>query len=180
MQLQKLLGTCDVNKPSKFNFCWIVFRNIKSCSNSLSRKTRTISPHVVTTIAADVRVKQELQSEYQVMEDRFSESIFTGEYWIFLHATPECTSDGRLIFQGYVCLWILNKKLWRACDVILMVAGDIQQSKLNTLRPRQNGRHISDDTFKPISWMNVFEFRLKFHLSLFLSVLLTIFQHWFW
>ena len=30
------------------------------------------------------------------------------------------------------------------------------------------------------SWMKILEFRLKIHWSLFLRVLLTIFQHWFW
>ena len=30
-----------------------------------------------------------------------------------------------------------------------------------------------------ISWMKMFEFRLKFHWGLFLKVQLTIFQHWF-
>ena len=30
------------------------------------------------------------------------------------------------------------------------------------------------------SWMKILEFRLKFHWSLFLRVLLTIFRHWFW
>ena len=30
------------------------------------------------------------------------------------------------------------------------------------------------------SWMKILEFRLKCHWSLFLRVLLTIFQHWFW
>ena len=30
------------------------------------------------------------------------------------------------------------------------------------------------------SWMKILEFRLKFHWCLFLRVLLTIFQHWFW
>ena len=29
-------------------------------------------------------------------------------------------------------------------------------------------------------WMKILEFRLKFHWSLFLRVLLTIFRHWFW
>ena len=29
------------------------------------------------------------------------------------------------------------------------------------------------------SWMKIYEFRLKFHWSLFLGVQLTIFQHWF-
>ena len=48
----------------------------------------------------------------------------------------------------------------------------------NTLRPRQDGRHFPDDTFSnAFSWMKTFEFRLKFHWSLFLRVQLTIFRH---
>ena len=71
---------------------------------------------------------------------------------------------------------------------------------INTLRPRQNGRHFADDTFKWIflthlgrdkmiaisqtissnkfSWIKMFEFRLKFHWTLFLRVQFTISQHW--
>ena len=49
----------------------------------------------------------------------------------------------------------------------------------NTLRPRQNGRHFADDIFKCIFLYEMYEFRLKFHWSLFLRVQLTIFQHWF-
>ena len=47
---------------------------------------------------------------------------------------------------------------------------------LNTFRPRQNGRNFTYDIFKCF-FMN--EFRLQFHSSLFLSVQLTVFQHWF-
>ena len=39
---------------------------------------------------------------------------------------------------------------------------------------------ISQTTFSSaFSWMKMFEFRLKFHWSLFLRVQLTIFNHWF-
>ena len=39
---------------------------------------------------------------------------------------------------------------------------------------------ISQMTFtNAFSWMKMFEFRFKFHRSLFLRVQLTIFQHWF-
>ena len=39
---------------------------------------------------------------------------------------------------------------------------------------------ISQTTFSStFSWMKIFEFRLKYHRSLFLRVQLTIFQHWF-
>ena len=50
---------------------------------------------------------------------------------------------------------------------------------LNTLRPRQNGRRFADDLSNAFSWMKMLEFRLSFHWSLFLSVQLTIIQHWF-
>ena len=47
---------------------------------------------------------------------------------------------------------------------------------LNTLRPRQMDA-ISQTTFSnAFSWMKMFEFRLKFHWSLFPWVQLTIFQ----
>ena len=49
----------------------------------------------------------------------------------------------------------------------------------NTLRSRQNGRHFSDDIFKCIFLNEMCEFCLRFHWSLFLRFLLTIFQHWF-
>ena len=50
---------------------------------------------------------------------------------------------------------------------------------INTLRPRQNGRHFADDILNAFSWMKMFEYRLKFHWSLFLRVQSTISQHWF-
>ena len=55
---------------------------------------------------------------------------------------------------------------------------------LNTLRPRQDGRHFPDDIFQTtfsngFSWMKMCEFRLTFHWSLFLGFQLTIFQHCF-
>ena len=40
---------------------------------------------------------------------------------------------------------------------------------------------ISQTTFSnAFSWMKMYEFRLKFHWSLFVRVQLTIYQHWFW
>ena len=49
---------------------------------------------------------------------------------------------------------------------------------LNTLRPRQIGRHFPDDIFEWI-FLKMYEFRLTFHWNLFLGVQLTIIQHWF-
>ena len=50
---------------------------------------------------------------------------------------------------------------------------------LNTLRPRQNGRHFADDTCKCIFLNQMLEIRLIFHWSLFLRVEFTILHHWF-
>ena len=53
------------------------------------------------------------------------------------------------------------------------------QTPINTLRPRQMDA-IAQRTFSnAFSWMNMFEFLLKFHWSLFPRVELTIFQYWF-
>ena len=50
---------------------------------------------------------------------------------------------------------------------------------VNTLRPRQMDA-ISQTTYSSaFSWMKMFEFRLKFHWSLFPRIQLTIFQQWF-
>ena len=48
--------------------------------------------------------------------------------------------------------------------------------QLNTLRPRQNGRHFADDFSNAFPWIKVYEFWLKCHWSLILRVLLTIFH----
>ena len=40
--------------------------------------------------------------------------------------------------------------------------------------------HWGLDKWLLFSWMKMYEFRLKFHWSLFLRVQLTITQHWFW
>ena len=68
-------------------------------------------------------------------------------------------------------------------NVIVAVSGSLQFLQkghfFNTLRPRQMDA-ISQTTFSnAFSWMKMFEFRLKFHWSLFLRYQLTIFQHWF-
>ena len=47
--------------------------------------------------------------------------------------------------------------------------------EFNTLRPRQDGCQFPF----VFSWMKIYEFRLRFHWTLFLRVQLTIFQHWF-
>ena len=50
---------------------------------------------------------------------------------------------------------------------------------INTLRQKQNECHFADDIFKCIFFNENDWISLRFHLSLFLRVHLTIFQHWF-
>ena len=46
---------------------------------------------------------------------------------------------------------------------------------------RDEMNNISQTTLSnAFSWMKILEFQIKFHWSLFLKALLTIFQHWFW
>ena len=50
---------------------------------------------------------------------------------------------------------------------------------LNTLKPGQDVRHFAGDIFKPISWMKIYEFSLRFHWNWFLKIELTIYQRCF-
>ena len=71
--------------------------------------------------------------------------------------------------------WTTNRKLTFSWKITLQGA----IPPLNILRPKEDGRHFADDTFKCIFLMKTFEFRLGFHWSLFLMFELTTFQHWF-
>ena len=57
--------------------------------------------------------------------------------------------------------------------------GESRIQGVNTLRPRQHGRHFADDTFKCIFLNENVWMPIKFHWNLFLRVQLTIFHHWF-
>ena len=86
------------------------------------------------------------------------------------------------IFHSRKCIWKYRLPTWRPfCpggDEI-RIEVESHDKQLNTLRPRQMDA-ISQTTFSnAFSWMKMFEFRLKFHWSLFPRVKLTIFQHWF-
>ena len=60
----------------------------------------------------------------------------------------------------------------------LTICAPIYFRFFNTLSPRQNCHHFAKEIFTCISWMLMHDFRLTFHRSLFISVRLTIFQHW--
>ena len=50
---------------------------------------------------------------------------------------------------------------------------------INTLRPRQMAAIFQTTFSNAFSWMKMYQFRLRFHWSLFPRAKLTIFQHWF-
>ena len=58
-------------------------------------------------------------------------------------------------------------KIGEALDSSRISQGKGFQEVLNKLRTRRNRRHFADNILKCISWLKMFEFRLKFHWSLF-------------
>ena len=69
--------------------------------------------------------------------------------------------------------------IYRARVQVIMYCGTSLYSGL-THWDRDKMDSISQTTFSSaFSWMKMFEFRLKFHWSLFLRVQITISQHWF-
>ena len=86
-----------------------------------------------------------------------------------------------------------SRLLWHHCNATRHVAQlnessitqilwqeiDSEYRYLNTLRLRENGRHFANDIFKCIFLNENYQFRLRFHWSLFLRFELTKFQHWF-
>ena len=70
--------------------------------------------------------------------------------------------------------------LWCPSDIIMHSCSYIPPGfNIITLRPRQIAA-ISQTTFSSeFSWIKMYDFRLRFHWSLFLRFELTILQHWF-
>ena len=61
----------------------------------------------------------------------------------------------------------------------LVAQGSLAYGVINTMRPRQNGRHFTVTFSNAFPWIKMYEFRLKLHWSLFPRVHLRIFQHYF-
>ena len=94
--------------------------------------------------------------------------------------------QGRLDIKMPSSWWVSEFPLWRWAGVVVFskvvaMAIHIGESfNLLTHWGRDKMDAISQTTFwSAFSWMKMFEFRLKFHGSLFLRVQMTIFQHWF-
>ena len=84
--------------------------------------------------------------------------------WIYLRPPPGMSEYSHLFKFGIMCCML---------SMLLM-------SSSLTHWGRDEMNNISQTTFSNVfSSMKMFEFRLKFHWSLFPRVQLTIFQHWF-
>ena len=64
--------------------------------------------------------------------------------------------------------------------VVISYSYPVCTGLINTLRWDKMADFFQTTFSNAFSWMKMCEFRLKIHWSLFLKVLLTIFQHWFW
>ena len=92
----------------------------------------------------------------------------------------------RLTFSNYLHALLIpvnlpvHAKIYRYYNLTDRVSHLHVMTKItqNIMRPRKNGRHFPDDKFRFFS-KKIYEFRLRFHWSLFLRVQLTIFQHLF-
>ena len=96
----------------------------------------------------------------------------------------QCSIESLYWWFSYCCSY-LQKQLYyvcthnQNCSQIYNYLHVKTNYLVNTLGPRQNGRHFSDDTFKWIFLNENVGFRLIFHWHMFLGIQLIIFQHWF-
>ena len=102
-------------------------------------------------------------------------------YNCFFAATANIASHpsrASMVVNPNACNYSISMHWWKS-NSILTVSFMINQHWL-THWGRDKMDAISQTTFSnACSWMKMFEFRLKFHWSLFSRVQLTISQHWF-
>ena len=96
-------------------------------------------------------------------------SHYLNEYWLIISENVWLSPE--VNFTGTISIF----------DMILKIIHlRLQPQWVNTLWPRQNGRHFPDDIFQCIFFNgNIYKLCLIFHWNLFPGVQLTIFQHWF-
>ena len=135
-------------------------------------------------------------SSHKIVWSVFYHQCYCTEYNILLYWTWHCfgwtklvkhqvvtTNQKLLIVSSNTLKPLIQEALnrclaiaWTNLDQIHWCICVPRHQWVNTFRPRQNGRYFADDIFKCIF---MHEFRLRFHLSLFLRCQLTILQHWF-
>ena len=96
-------------------------------------------------------------------------NIISHTYWDYAHA----------IYVLYYELIIISHISHISHLLVHHIYLPAWHQAVNTLRLRQNGRHLADDIFKCIFLNEMFEIRLKLHWNLFPWFQWTIFQHWF-
>ena len=106
--------------------------------------------------------------------------IIYDEYWQLTHLPlDKMATISQIIFSDAFFVSWMKSLQWRK---YFMHLKGIRQNKMNIFNssfPRQNGLQFGRQHFNVFSWMEMIEFRLKFHWNLFPGVQLTISQHCF-
>ena len=169
MQLLELMLTC----------CWLIHRKHISMKVHPKLKYSYSSKCSVNCCLRNVEVLKCFNTYTQLI-DRVLLSIGNN---VELNTIAVLLISGRVhvstIVSGCLLVWFDHTWCKRGSKPNTSFLFLFLACRLNTLSVRQNGRHFADDTFKRIFLMQMLEFRLKFHWSLFLRVQLTIFRDWF-
>ena len=80
--------------------------------------------------------------------------------------------------KQYICIW-LQKDDFKWITEHRGLLHDTVMSNLTHRGQDEMAANFRSTISNAFSWMRIHKFRLRFHWSLFLSVQLTIFQHWF-
>ena len=129
-------------------------------------------------VCGEITAQRPVTRSFDVFFDLRLNKCLSKQSWVWWFETLSCPlwrhcNDG-LLFR---CHFLKGREWW--INTLGPIYKMCSHDPINTLRPRQNERHFADDISSAFSWMKMFEFRLKFHLSLFLRVQLTIIHHWF-
>ena len=88
-----------------------------------------------------------------------------------------CINNWRNWARTLIRSWTHGRAMW----CLLLIFDKIDRVLVSTHWGRDKMAAFSQTTlWNEFSWMKMLEFRLTFLWSLFIRVLLTIFQHWFW
>ena len=151
-----------------------------------------------SSVTGEFLAQRPLTRSYDVFFDLRLNNRLSKQSWGWLFETPSCSlwhhchdfanTIFKCIFLRVVCRMLISNFAgvcsrgfsyqwaifvwWKG-----LVHRCVTRLKLvNTLRPRQMSQTTFSNAF---SWMKMFEFRLKFHWSLFPRVQLKVFQQWF-
>ena len=161
--------------------CWPPLWVAKCVSGIQRSWIRNCAPHhKAITHYWDIPCRQctEICSHVSSIQNNPDDDNITDFEFVFVDKTPLCGNDRWCIAH------VSNSANWwhqreRICHHKDNIIENISFLFLNSSFPGQNGRRFADGIFRCIFVNEKFVFWLKIHWSFFLSVQLTISQHWF-